>query len=238
MIHVPKPPAQPSCRFQEIEPGVFVCPVCDSRHVTAPGTDPKRLRSKCRPLRKFMRTGELVVPPPRPTLARKAWSLVKAIGAFVAKPGFVPFWEYHRRLAICDACPRRNGEHCGACGCNISIKAKGKAWKCPLEKWPGQANYVPDYLVDAGDRGTFDLQPSRAGEWSYRDADCEVSLRLDCHGWTCGLWFRDQSGAECRGCYYETDYESGFPLALTRFSDPTSAADGTLPATVTIEPVR
>lgn len=74
-----------------------------------------------------------------PPLARMVWSLGKALTLYVAD-GFqnVDAAEYERRLTICDGCDRRIGRkrnRCAECGCYVAMKAAGRAWHCPLEKW-------------------------------------------------------------------------------------------------------
>jgi hypothetical protein len=44
--------------------------------------------------------------------------------------------DYERRLEICEGCERRRGNRCLECGCNLAWKARGKAFACPLGKWP------------------------------------------------------------------------------------------------------
>ena len=44
--------------------------------------------------------------------------------------------EYRGRLEICDGCDRRKGNRCLECGCKLSLKARGRAFKCPKDKWP------------------------------------------------------------------------------------------------------
>ena len=44
--------------------------------------------------------------------------------------------EYEARLKICDACDQRRGNRCLVCGCRLSLKARGRAFQCPLGKWP------------------------------------------------------------------------------------------------------
>lgn len=39
------------------------------------------------------------------------------------------------RLAVCNACPFREGNKCLKCGCNINLKTHFKLCSCPMEKW-------------------------------------------------------------------------------------------------------
>jgi len=75
---------------------------------------------------------------PKVSTPTKAWNLTKAVSAW-ARSGFktVDKAAYHKRLKICDTCPKRNGNWCAVCGCNLSAKAMATAWHCPLGKWPG-----------------------------------------------------------------------------------------------------
>ena len=104
------------------------------------------LTSRLLPLRRLMLpsspTMDFNSPPPnpsanRPGMLRRAWNLVEAVAAFVADDcQTVSAEEYAARLAICDACDSRKGNVCEACGCILSIKARGQAMTCPLQRWP------------------------------------------------------------------------------------------------------
>ena len=64
------------------------------------------------------------------------WDFAAAAAAFVADGcRTVDAEEYRRRLAICDACPSRAGIRCGICRCFLALKARGRAWSCPIGKW-------------------------------------------------------------------------------------------------------
>ena len=71
-----------------------------------------------------------------PSLPRQAWNLARAMADFAAD-GFhtVTAEEYRRRLTICDTCERRRGNRCLVCGCRLALKARGRAFRCPLGKW-------------------------------------------------------------------------------------------------------
>ncbi len=72
-----------------------------------------------------------------PRLPSQAWNLTKALAAFVADGlKTVSKQAYQQRLEICDGCDRRRGNRCLACGCRLSLKARGRAFQCPLGKWP------------------------------------------------------------------------------------------------------
>jgi hypothetical protein len=77
-----------------------------------------------------------------------AWNLTRAVADFAAdvaahgiRGALVSAEEYERRLAICESCvpPEgyRTGNRCShqGCGCYLSVKAKGRAFHCPVKKW-------------------------------------------------------------------------------------------------------
>ena len=72
-----------------------------------------------------------------PSLARQAWNLAQSLADFVADGcHLVSAEQYRRRLEICDACRDRRDNRCLKCGCRLSLKARGRAFQCPLAKWP------------------------------------------------------------------------------------------------------
>ena len=72
-----------------------------------------------------------------PSLARQAWNLAQALADFAADGCHtVAEDEYRRRLETCDACDHRRANRCLKCGCRLSLKARGRAFKCPEGKWP------------------------------------------------------------------------------------------------------
>jgi len=72
-----------------------------------------------------------------PSLLQLGWNLTQSITAFVADGlQTVTKEQYEARLAICDTCDRRQGTRCQQCGCDLAVKAKGRAFQCPLGKWP------------------------------------------------------------------------------------------------------
>jgi len=72
-----------------------------------------------------------------PPVHRQVWNLAQALADFVAD-GCKTLTEpaYRRRLEICDACDQRRGNRCLKCGCRLSLKARGRAFRCPLDRWP------------------------------------------------------------------------------------------------------
>lgn len=75
-------------------------------------------------------------PKPAPSMASRLWHLATDVAAFASEPGFVTAEEYQDRLSACESCDRRQEGQCLECGCFVSLRAKGKAWDCPLNKWP------------------------------------------------------------------------------------------------------
>ena len=72
-----------------------------------------------------------------PSIPDRAWNLAKALTAFAVDGcRTVSKATYRIRLQTCAACPRRDDNWCLECGCFLLVKAKGRAWNCPLDKWP------------------------------------------------------------------------------------------------------
>jgi len=72
-----------------------------------------------------------------PSLPRQAWNLTRSLAAFVADGmRTVTEQQYRQRLEICNTCDRRRRNRCLKCGCRLSLKARGRAFRCPLRKWP------------------------------------------------------------------------------------------------------
>jgi len=71
-----------------------------------------------------------------PGMAARIWNAAHAIGAFVSD-GFqlVPQEEYQKRLTACEVCEFRSGTVCSKCGCFIDLKARGRAFECPDNRW-------------------------------------------------------------------------------------------------------
>ncbi len=74
-----------------------------------------------------------------PSLRRQLWNLAGALTDFVSDGcTTVSEDQYRQRLAICDTCEHRRNHRCGKCGCRLRWKARGRAFRCPLGKWPRQ----------------------------------------------------------------------------------------------------
>lgn len=72
-----------------------------------------------------------------PSVGSQAWSFLNSVKDFVADGlKTVTREEYEARMKICDGCDKRVEDRCVKCGCYLSVKAKGRAFKCPLGKWP------------------------------------------------------------------------------------------------------
>lgn len=71
-----------------------------------------------------------------PSLRRQAWNLAKSLAAFVADGcKLVSKPDYQARLKICDTCEYRRHNRCLKCGCRLSVKAQGRAFRCPEGRW-------------------------------------------------------------------------------------------------------
>jgi len=67
--------------------------------------------------------------------------LIADLAAFVADRWHtVTRDEYAERLRICQLCRKRVGRRCfggkDPCGCIVAIRAKGRVWECPENRWP------------------------------------------------------------------------------------------------------
>jgi hypothetical protein len=72
-----------------------------------------------------------------PPLSQQAWNLAKSLASFIADGlTTVTQEQYLARLKICDTCSERRKNKCLRCGCRLSLKARGRAFDCPLKKWP------------------------------------------------------------------------------------------------------
>lgn len=75
------------------------------------------------------------------TVDRKLWSrpwnLLKSLRDFVGDGcRTLSLEDYQARLMICTHCDQRERNTCAICGCYLSLKARGRAFRCPLDKWP------------------------------------------------------------------------------------------------------
>ena len=109
------------CPLAQQPDGTWRCPVCGDRRR-------KFYRVNCRGVDAADQF---------PTAVHQAWDLAASLAAFVADGcRLVDADEYAARLEVCEACDRRRGRHCLECGCRIDLKARGRAFRCPLGLWP------------------------------------------------------------------------------------------------------
>ena len=81
------------------------------------------------------------VPAVFPSLPTQAANLFQSVVAFIGDGcAVVDDAEYRRRLETCRTCDRRAGRRCTACGCWITVKARGRAFTCPLARWQERAS--------------------------------------------------------------------------------------------------
>ena len=67
----------------------------------------------------------------------KPWNLLKSMRDFVADGcRTLSLEDYRARLMVCTYCDKRERNTCSICGCHLNLKARGRAFKCPLDKWP------------------------------------------------------------------------------------------------------
>ena len=112
-----------TCEYEPLD-GRWVCKFCGDVRL-------KQVRRNC-PIYEIDDAGEGM-----PPIHRQAWNLATSLAAFVSDGlRFVDADEYAARLAACEACDRRRGRRCLECGCRIDMKARGRAFRCPLGKWP------------------------------------------------------------------------------------------------------
>ena len=141
--------------------GVIVPGVCrDCRFRTIPCSKPRSVPDNLVDIIEQVRKpmpGRPVPPSPRarqataapspkrmPSLSKQAWNVASSIAAFVADGlSTVSSAEYKTRLDICDTCERRDDRRCAECGCVLALKAKGRAFTCPLGKWPAVVGSKP-----------------------------------------------------------------------------------------------
>lgn len=106
------------------QPGIFRCPACGLQN-RQPTKTPF-----------FHQCPESQEPPAMPPLRRQAWNLVQSLADFVADGCQTVTQDvYEQRMEICDGCEFRHRNRCAKCGCGLSLKARGRAFKCPIGKW-------------------------------------------------------------------------------------------------------
>lgn len=76
-------------------------------------------------------------PNPPPPVRKQLWDLTKSLAAFVSDGlKLVSKEEYRDRLEVCDGCEHRRNTRCNKCGCSLALKARGRAFECPENRWP------------------------------------------------------------------------------------------------------
>jgi len=71
-----------------------------------------------------------------PSLNKQVWNLATSLTTFISDGMKLVSKEvYENRLHVCDSCDRRTANRCTECGCNLSLKAKGRAFTCPIGRW-------------------------------------------------------------------------------------------------------
>jgi len=90
----------------------------------------------------------------RPHLLSRVWNLARSLKAF-ADDGFttVDAAQYERRMRICHACPQRWNDDCELCGCRLTLKARGRAFSCPLGHWLAVVEPAQEPTEDRAPRG-------------------------------------------------------------------------------------
>ncbi|HWL09955.1 MAG TPA: hypothetical protein VNQ76_16235 [Planctomicrobium sp.] len=131
------------CRHTQVRVanGLVTAPICQRCSMRLKPCLQPRDRSEmvqCAPQNTQRNSGH--VPHRPPSLIQQGWNLTQALAAFTAN-GFktVTAEEYAARLAICDTCEKRQGTRCMQCGCGLTLKARGRAFSCPLKKWSSPA---------------------------------------------------------------------------------------------------
>jgi hypothetical protein len=86
-----------------------------------------------------------------PTWFATGWNLAQSLAEFVADGlAFVSSQTYEARLEVCDQCEQRIDTHCRICGCRLALKARGRAFQCPLGRWPDERASAEKELVPTG----------------------------------------------------------------------------------------
>ena len=127
------------CRFrqQSSQMGIYYC---HHEKVHTPGKlvtlvvcDLCQFRERCCD----NRVSQAFVEQKPPAFPKQVWNFARALSAFVAD-GLTTVTEqqYKERLAVCEQCNYRKDNRCLKCGCQLLWKARGRAFTCPVGKWP------------------------------------------------------------------------------------------------------
>jgi len=72
-----------------------------------------------------------------PEMRSRPWNFLKSMADFLADGcQTLSPEDYRARLMVCTHCAERTDNTCAICGCYLALKARGRAFKCPLGKWP------------------------------------------------------------------------------------------------------
>ena len=137
MSHIPSASSAWTCprcgrvwRLQGGSGAIVQCPLCalnPSGSLPGAGTQPSASTPR----------EEGSGPVAGPGGTRQLWNAAVALTQFVADGcQTIPAADYRARLEICESCDRQQNGRCLECGCWLSLKARGRAWHCPLDKWP------------------------------------------------------------------------------------------------------
>lgn len=70
------------------------------------------------------------------SLRKLGWNVAVSLASFVADGArTVSLAQFQSRLEVCSKCDRRRGNRCRECGCQLTLKASGRVFRCPLGKW-------------------------------------------------------------------------------------------------------
>lgn len=113
---------------------LYRCSRCKGKYFVRPGYEWQIEQTACTvPGDEASKKG----PKRMPSLMQQAWNLAHSLSEFVADGlKTVTEEQYRQRLEICDGCDRRVKNRCLECGCYLTMKARGRAFKCPKGKWP------------------------------------------------------------------------------------------------------
>lgn len=112
-----------NCEYENVD-GSWVCLCCgDTRRSLAKRICPAKAAS-------------LAHPQTFPPITAQVFDFLAAIADFVADGcTLVTREQYGRRMQVCDNCDRRRHNRCLECGCQLSVKAQGRVFQCPLGRW-------------------------------------------------------------------------------------------------------
>jgi len=128
------------CDWAEGPPGVWECRRCGFHWAGKLAPRVRRCRPKQPQKKKRHGCGGCGK---KPKFAKQVWDLAKSLAEF-AGDGLrtVDTEEYAARLSVCDGCGERDGARCRVCGCVVALKARGRVWRCPMGKWPGEFQWA------------------------------------------------------------------------------------------------